>query len=282
MNRIIAYLQLMRFDRPIGIYLLLWPTWWAVWLAADNHPSLKIIVIFTLGVVVTRAAGCIINDIADRHFDPHVERTKNRPLANGRVTLVEAIVLFIILMLIALILVLQLNRFSLYIAIISVVLIIIYPFCKRFTYLPQIILSIIFNGILMAFSAQQNHLPLLAWLLYFTSIMWTMSYDTMYALTDQDDDAKLGLKSTALLFGKQTRNVILLFQLLFLFGLLMTGICAQLNWVYWLAIIVTTLLSIYQQYLMRKYGDKAGFKAFLNNNWSGLIIFIGIVIGNIG
>jgi len=226
-----------------------------------------------------RAAGCIINDIADRNFDPHVERTKNRPLAMKSINLWEAIVLFVVLMLVALLLVLQLNLYSLYIAIIAAALTILYPFCKRFTYLPQIILAIIFNGTLIAFAAQQNHLPVLAWLLYFTAIMWTMAYDTMYALTDQDDDAKLGLKSTALLFAQQSKNIILIFQLLFLAGLIVVGIIAHLHWLYWLAIIIALALGIYQQYLMRRYGDKAGFTAFLNNNWVGLIIFIGILLG---
>ena len=278
MNRVTAYLQLMRFDRPIGTLLLLWPTLWAVWLAADNHPTLKIITIFILGVIVTRAAGCVINDIADRKFDPHVKRTRNRPLATGKITLAEAILLFIILILIALTLVLQLNLYSFYIALISAILMMIYPFCKRFTYLPQLILAMIFNGILIAFAAQQNRLPPLAWLLYFTTMMWILAYDTMYALTDQDDDAKLGLKSTALLFAQHSKNMILIFQIAFILGLISVGLVAALHWFYWFAILFTLGLCSYQQFLIRHQGDQAGFTAFLNNNWIGFIMFIGFVI----
>ena len=282
MQRILLYLQLMRFDRPIGIYLLLYPTLWAVWLAANLQPSIKIIVIFILGVVIMRAAGCVINDIADRHFDPHVERTKNRPLASKRITLTEAIILFIVLMLIALLLLLQLNRYAVYIGIIAAILSMLYPFAKRMTHLPQLLLSLTFKiGILIAFAAQLNQLPSLAWLLYLTAILWMIGYDTMYALTDRNDDIKLGLKSTAILFGKQVKNVILGFQLSFLVGLIAIGRQANLHWVYWFSLIIVIMLCIYQQYLMRKYGDQSGFNAFHNNHWVGLVVFIGILLGNV-
>ncbi len=281
MQRIISYLRLMRFDRPIGIYLLLYPTLCAVWLAANLHPSIKIITIFSAGVIIMRAGGCVINDIADRHFDPYVERTKNRPLASKQITLTEAMVLFIVLMLIALLLVLQLNHYALYIAIIAAIFTMLYPFAKRFTHLPQLLLSCTFKaGILMAFAAQQNQLPPLAWLLYLTAVLWMMSYDTMYALTDRDDDIKLGLKSTAILFGQQTKNMICIFQLLFLIGLVAIGWQARLGWVYWLSFIIVIMLCIYQQQLLRKYGDKKGFVAFCNNRWVGLAIFFGILCGH--
>jgi len=279
MQKLSLYLKLMRFDRPIGTFLLLWPTLWAVWLGSDGHPSVSIVVIFVLGVTVMRAAGCVINDIADRHFDPHVERTKNRPLASGALTLPAAIGLFIVLMLIALLLVLQLNLYSFLIALIAAALTIVYPFCKRFTHLPQLVLSITFkSSILMAFAAQQNHLPPLAWVLYFSAVAWMIAYDTMYALTDQNDDEKLGLKSTAILFGKWARHIILLLQVIFLLGLILAGIMAQLNIFYWLSLIIALLLCLYQQKLLQQQARQTNFKAFLNNNWLGLSVFIGIVL----
>lgn len=271
-----SYLKLMRFDRPIGFFLTGWSTLWAVWLAGSYHPPLKIVIIFLLGIIVMRAAGCVINDIADRHFDSYVERTKTRPLASGAIKLWQAILLFIVLLMIALILVLQLNSLSFWIAIITSLLTVVYPFCKRFTYLPQLVLGIVFNvGILMAFAAQQNHIPLLAWLLYFSTIMWTMAYDTMYAITDMEDDKKIGLKSTALLFGKTAPIYIALFQCLFLIGLIIAGVMIQATLFYWCGIIIAIVLTIYQQYLISK---KQAFKGFLNNNWLGLIVFLGILL----
>lgn len=276
MQKLLPYLKLMRFDRPIGFFLTGWSTLWAVWLAGEYHPPFRIIILFLLGIIVMRAAGCVINDIADRHFDPHVERTKARPLASGSVKLWQAITLFIVLLAIALILVLQLNSFCFWIAIVTALLTILYPFCKRFTYLPQLVLGIVFNvGILMAFAAQQNHLPPLAWVLYFATIMWTMAYDTMYAITDMDDDIKIGLKSSALLFGKTAPLYIGVFQLLFLAGLGVAGILVAANIFYWCAVIIACGLSVYQQHLIKQ---QKAFKGFVNNNWLGLIIFIGILL----
>ncbi len=278
MNKLQPYLQLMRLDKPIGIFLTLWPTLWAVWIAGLFHPTVKIMVIFVFGAVVMRAAGCVINDVADRKFDPHVARTKLRPLASGAVKLWQALALFVGLLFIALVLVLQLNLFAFWVACVTVPLTIVYPFCKRFTYLPQVILGMVFNiGILMAFAAQQNHLLFIAWLLYFSTIIWTVAYDTMYAITDQEDDKKLGLKSTALLFGSHALKITGLLQLLFLLGILWLGLILKANIAYWIAYLIAIALCVYQQNLL-KHGQS--FKAFLNNNWLGMIMFIGILFLN--
>lgn len=273
---LVPYLKLMRFDRPIGFFLTGWPTLWAVWLAGNYHPAIHIIIIFILGIIVMRAAGCVINDIADRNIDPLVKRTKQRPLANGTVKLWQAIVLFIGLLIIALFLVLQLNRLCLWIAMITACITIVYPFCKRITYLPQLVLGVVFNmGILMAFAAQQNHLPILAWVLYISTIIWTLAYDTMYALTDIKDDLKIGVKSTALLFGHHAQFIIGLFQLVFLLGLAIVGMLINANIFYWLAFIIAMGLCAYQQLLLKR---QKPFQGFLNNNWLGLVVFIGILL----
>jgi 4-hydroxybenzoate polyprenyltransferase len=275
MKKLRPYLQLMRFDRPIGFFLTGWSTLWAVWLAAHKHPSFFIVLIFVLGIIVMRAAGCVINDIADRKFDPHVERTKQRPLAAGTINLQQAIMVFIVLLILALLLVLQLNTYCLWIAIFTALLTIVYPFCKRFTYLPQLVLGIVFNvGILMAFAAQQNQLSALAWIIYISTIFWTVAYDTMYAMHDKEDDLKIGLKSTALLFGRHAQWIIAIFQVCFLLGLLLAGLLIEANIYYWLTLLIALALSVYQQYLI---ASGKPFKGFLNNNWLGLIIFIGIL-----
>ena len=276
MKSLRPYLQLMRFDKPIGIFLTLWSTLWAVWIAGSFHPTLKIIIIFILGAIIMRAAGCVINDIADRKFDPHVARTKQRPLATGVIKLWQALLLFFVLLVIALILVLQLNAHAFWVACVTVPLTILYPFCKRFIYVPQLILGMVFNiGILMAFAAQQNTLPFVAWLLYISTIVWTIAYDTMYAINDQDDDKKLGLKSTALLFGQHAPLVIAGLQVLFLLGLLWTGCLLNAGWSYWCAYLIAIILSIYQQILVR---SGKPFQGFLNNNWLGLVVFVGILL----
>lgn len=276
MQTILPYLQLMRFDRPIGFFLTGWATLWGVWIAGNGSPTLHISVIFILGIIVMRSAGCVINDIADRKFDPHVERTKARPLARGAIKTWQAITLFICLLALGLILVLQLNQYCFWIAIITAGLTTLYPFCKRFTHLPQLVLGLVFNiGILMAFAAQQNHLPLLAWLLYLSAIAWTMAYDTMYAIHDMQDDIKIGLKSTALLFGRHAQLLIALFQVLFLSGIFAAGMLLKANIFYWLGCTIAIALSLYQQYLIY---NKRSFKGFLNNNWLGLALFVGILL----
>ena len=274
--KILPLLKLMRFDRPIGFFLLMWPTLWSLWLASDFRPSLKMIIIFVTGSIIMRAAGSVINDIADRNFDGHVERTKNRPLARQEVSVTRAIILLIALFAIALCLVIQLNLFCFWLSVIMGSLTILYPFCKRFTYLPQILLGIIFNGTLFPFAAIQNHVPLLGWVIYITTLTWTIAYDTMYAMTDQTDDKKLGLKSTALLFGIHAPTIVALLQSLFIVGLMTVGTIAHLTWTYWLSLLFSMCLLIYQQTLIRQ-SAKQGLAAFLNNNWVGLIIFMGII-----
>jgi 4-hydroxybenzoate polyprenyltransferase len=278
MQKIRLYLELMRFHRPTGTYLLLWPTLWALWIAASGHPTIKMIAIFVLGTIVMRAAGCVVNDLFDHKFDAHVERTRLRPLANKQISKHAAIILFLVLILLALFLVLQLNRYCLWLAIIAVLLTAFYPLCKRFFVVPQLILGLTFNGVLFAFAAEQNHLAMLAWVLYITAFLWAMAYDTQYAITDQPDDELLGLKSSAIFFGKHVKLFILIFQLLFLFGLILTGYLARLNQFYWLSLILVAALISYQQKLLRRPGRNAGFNAFKSNSWLGLAIFIGIVL----
>lgn len=269
------YIQLMRFDKPIGILLTLWPCLWAVWIAGNHQPSLKVLIIFIFGAIIMRAAGCVINDIADRHFDKHVSRTANRPLTSGQLSMLQACITFFVLMLIALILVLMLNRYTLIIAGFAAALTIIYPFCKRVTHLPQLILGIVFNsGILMAFAAQTNHVPLVAWILYLSTIIWTIAYDTQYALNDINDDKKLGLKSTAILFGNQAPIMIGILQGLFLLGLVTCGLILALNSYFWFTLPIVIGFFVYQHYLMK---TQRPFDAFINNQWVGLIILLGIL-----
>ena len=277
-RKIQLFLELMRFHRPTGTYLLLWPTLWALWIAAAGHPTIKMIVIFVLGTIVMRAAGCVINDLFDHKFDAHVERTRLRPLANKQISKRAALILFLILASLGLGLVLQLNQYCLWLAIIAVLLTAFYPLCKRFFAVPQVILGLTFNGVLFAFVAEQNHLPLLAWIVYATAFLWAMAYDTQYAMTDQADDEVLGLKSSAIFFGKHVKLFILIFQLLFLLGLIITGYLAKLNQFYWLSLILVAALISYQQKLLRRPGRNTGFNAFKSNNWLGLVIFIGIVL----
>ena len=278
MNKVSPFLKLMRFDRPIGIYLLLWPTLWALWIAAQGFPGWKLLSIFVVGVVVMRAAGCVMNDLADRKFDPHVERTKTRPLANGTISVKSALILMFVLMLIALGLVLMLNSLCLIIALVSVLLTFAYPFFKRFFVTPQLILGMIFNGILIAFAAVQNNLPPSAWILYAAAICWTIAYDTMYAKTDQDDDAKLGLKSSSIFFGHSVNLMITIFQSLFFTGLIIVGILNQLHFMYWLGIVAAVGFAIYQQKLIRSNVRENNFKAFLNNHWLGMVVFLGVLL----
>jgi 4-hydroxybenzoate polyprenyltransferase len=278
MKKIRLYFELMRFHRPIGTYLLLWPTLWAVWLAATGHLSIKMVVIFALGTVVMRAAGCVVNDLLDHKFDAHVERTRLRPLASKQLSKREAVILFLVLILLALFLVLQLNLYCFMLSLIAGLLILVYPLCKRFFAIPQAVLALIFNGVLFAFAAEQNQLPLLAWVLYATAYCWTMAYDTQYAMTDQPDDQLLGLKSSAIFFGKHVKLAILVFQILFLLGLVLTGWLAQLNQFYWLSLLLVGSLISYQQRLIRRPDRNAGFNAFKSNNWMGIAIFVGIVL----
>lgn len=276
------YFRLMRFDKPIGIFLLLWPTLWALWLAAGGLPSFKILAVFILCVVIMRAAGCIVNDFADRNIDKYVQRTKWRPLATGTVGTVEAIVLFGILCLFAFGLAVLLNRLALELAMVEIVLVVIYPFLKRVTHLPQFWLGLTFSwSIPMAFAVEQGGIPAIAWLLFVTAVLWPIAYDTQYAMVDREDDLKVGVKSTAILFGRYDRLMIALLQggILLLFGIL--GARLKLNYWFYLGLLAALGLMIYQQVLIRYRKPEDCFAAFHNNNWVGLVVFLGIFLAYI-
>lgn len=279
LNHPIHFLLLMRFHKPIGIFLLLWPTLWALWIAAKGTPPLFLLFIFIAGTIVMRAAGCVINDIIDRKIDLNVSRTKDRPITSGRLSVKAALILLGFLYFAALLLVGLLNPFTIKLAIAAVILASIYPFAKRFTHWPQLILGFAFSwGILMAFAAITNTLPLSAWLLFLASVLWTITYDTEYAMTDRDDDLKIGVKSTAILFGKHDRFIIALLQSAMLTVLIYLGIYLKLHWVYFLSLGVAAIIFIYHQKLIAQRNPQSCLRAFLNNNWVGLVIFLGILL----
>ena len=271
------YAQLMRLHRPIGILLLLWPTLWALWIASAGRPDPTILVIFVLGTIVMRSAGCIVNDLVDRDFDPHVKRTRDRPLAARRISPYEALVLFALLIAIALWLVAQLDEFTIRLSVLGAALTITYPFFKRFFPAPQIYLGVAFGwGVPMAFAAQAGNLPRVAWLLLMAAVVWATIYDTEYAMVDRDDDRALGLKSTAILFGEMDRLVIGALQAMMLFALLLVGRLQEFGLWYGVSVAVAAALFAYQQWLMRERDRDGCFRAFLNNNIVGLAIFGGI------
>ncbi|MBL4774024.1 MAG: 4-hydroxybenzoate octaprenyltransferase [Alcanivoracaceae bacterium] len=273
------YVKLIRLDRPIGTLLLLWPTLWALWLAADGAPPYKYLIIFSLGVFLMRSAGCVINDIADRNYDNKVSRTKNRPLAQQQLPVVNALIFFVILMICALILLIFLNTLSIKIAIVAAFFAVTYPFMKRYTYLPQIYLGVAFAmSIPMVYAQIQGAIPVEAWLLFIANIFWTTSYDTMYAMVDREDDEKIGLKSTAILFADLDIIITHIIQGMMLLVLLLLGKKLELDIYYYLALLVTLLLFIYQNKLLRTREEANYFKSFINNNWVGMVIFIGIFI----
>ena len=278
-QRLHQYYLLTRLHKPIGILLLLWPTLWALWLAAEGVPSLPVLLVFVLGVVLMRSAGCVINDYADRAFDPQVRRTGERPLATGQVTPREALILFAVLCLIAFALVLTLNRLTIYLAFGALALAAAYPFTKRYTHLPQLVLGAAFGwAIPMAFAAVQDGLPKLAWLLFTVNVLWATAYDTFYAMVDREDDLKIGVKSTAILFGEADLLVIGILQILVLMGLVLVGRMAGLGLFFYLGLLVAAGLALYQQYLARQRAPAGCFQAFLNNNWFGAAVFAGIFI----
>ncbi len=278
-QRLTEYLLLTRLDRPIGIYLVLWPTLWGLWIAAEGWPQPLILMVFLLGTVLMRSAGCAINDFADRHFDPHVSRTKQRPLARGAIKPVEAVGVFVVLSLIALLLVLQLNTLTLLLAIPAAFLAASYPFMKRITHLPQAYLGVAFGwGIPMAFAAQTGEVPANAWLFFVANIFWALAYDTMYAICDREDDLKIGVKSAAILMGRFDRLGIGLMQLLTLGLLVGGGIAFGLGWPYMLGLVAASGFAIYQQYLIRDRDPKRSFQAFLNNHYFGMAVFAGIAL----
>ncbi len=273
-----AYWRLMRFDKPIGILLLLWPTWWALLLAGAGHPSLKNGLIFTAGVVLMRAAGCVMNDIADRDFDPHVERTRLRPLASGELGLSQAIGAFVVLMILAFALVLLTNALTIKLAFVGAGLALTYPFFKRFTHLPQIVLSLAFGwGIPMAFAAETMAVPWAAWWLLAINTLWSVIYDTLYAMVDREDDLAVGVKSTAILFGRLDILIVGILMALMIILLGGLGFFLGLSWPWYLAVFMALVLFAQQLFSVRKRDRDACFKAFLNNNRVGLVIVLGLV-----
>lgn len=272
------YVQLMRIDKPIGTLLLLWPTYWALWLANSGMPSLLNFIVFTFGVIVMRSAGCVINDFADRKIDGSVKRTAQRPLASGQVCSGEALSLFLLLIVIAFILVLMLSVNTILLSFGALALAFCYPFMKRYTQLPQVVLGAAFSwAIPMAFMAASGQVPLTAWLLFMANVIWTVAYDTMYAMVDRDDDLKIGVKSTAILFGRADRVIILCLNSCFIALLCYIGLSEQLDTPYWLSIVIASGFLAYQQVLIHSRERAQCFKAFLNNHYVGLVIFVGLV-----
>ncbi|AOE88192.1 4-hydroxybenzoate octaprenyltransferase [Pseudomonas sp. TCU-HL1] len=276
--RAMDFIQLTRLDKPIGIYLLLWPTLWALWIAGEGSPSLANLVIFVLGVNLMRAAGCVINDYADRNFDGHVSRTRTRPLASGRVTPREALVFFAVLVAISFVLVLFTNATTIWLSFGGLALAACYPFMKRYTFYPQVVLGAAFSwGMPMAFTAETGELPAAAWLLYIANLLWTVAYDTYYAMTDREDDLKIGVKSTAILFGDADRLIIATLQGLALLCLLLAGNRFELGGCFYLGLVAAAACFAWEFYSTRTRDPQACFKAFLHNHWAGLAIFAGIV-----
>ncbi len=280
LDRLRQYALLMRLNRPIGIFLLLWPTLWALWIASDGNPDPLVTTVLVLGVVLMRSAGCVINDYADRNFDPRVERTHQRPLATGRITTREAIALFLILSFVAFLLVLQLNWLTVLLSFVALPLAAIYPFMKRYTYLPQVHLGLAFGwAVPMAFSAQTGELPPpVAWLLLTGVVLWAVAYDTMYAMVDREDDIRIGVKSTAILFAEADRAIIAGIQATLMLVLILVGQKLEMGVFYYLGLAVAGGLTVYQQYLIKDRAPERCFKAFLNNNWFGMAVFAGIFL----
>lgn len=273
-----ALWRLMRFDRPIGILLLLWPTLWALLIAGEGSPSLKNVLIFCTGVVLMRAAGCIMNDVADRNFDPHVERTRCRPLAAGELTVAEALTAFFVMMLLAFGLVLMTNALTIKMAFIGAALAASYPFFKRWTHFPQVVLGLAFGwGIPMAFAAENGFVAPIAWLILLINVIWSVIYDTLYAMVDRDDDISLGLKSTAILFAEHDLLMLRILKILMIVLLFVLGMKLQLAWPWFAGVMVAAGLFVRQQKLVLKRGREECFKAFLNNNWVGVAILAGLL-----
>ncbi|MEL7536863.1 MAG: 4-hydroxybenzoate octaprenyltransferase [Pseudomonadota bacterium] len=273
------YLRLMRIDKPIGIWLLLWPTLWALWIAADGEPTGRLFAIFVIGVVVTRSAGCVMNDLVDRRLDREVRRTRDRPLAAGQVGVAEALVLFVGLGCIAIALAMLLNPLSQVLAACATVLLVVYPFTKRFLSVPQLVLGVAFGiAVPMAFAATTGELPALAWLVFAIAVIWAVIYDTMYAMVDRDDDLEAGIRSSAILFGDADRFVIGGLQLCMMLGLIMLGSRASLGGWYFLSLIAVGSFMLYQQWLIRDRDRDGAFAAFRNNHFVGLAVFVGIAM----
>lgn len=276
-QRLRGYMLLMRLNKPIGIMLLLWPTLWALWIAGEGNPDSWVVTVFVAGVFLMRSAGCVINDYADREFDPFVERTRNRPLAVGMVSPKEALALFVVLSVAAFALVLTLNTLTIMMSFVGAALAASYPFMKRLTYLPQVYLGLAFGwSVPMAFAAQTGAVPIVAWLLLIVTVLWATAYDTIYAMVDRSDDLKIGVKSTAILFGEADRVIIGIIQIVMLAVLLMIGQRLELSLVYFAGVLIAALLMLYQQTLIKKRDGMQCMRAFRNNHWIGTIIFAGL------
>ena len=280
LRRASEYAQLMRLDRPIGTWLLLWPALWALWIAGGGRPEPRVLVVFVLGVFVMRAAGCVINDFADRNIDPHIRRTRDRPLAARRVSPREALVLFFVLNLEALYLVTRLDPYTIKLAVIGALLTVSYPFFKRFFPLPQLYLGISFGGwsVLMAFAAQDGALPRVAWVLYIAAVMWAAVYDTIYAMVDREDDLKVGVNSSAILFADMDKFLIGVMQAMMLAALLLVGRNMHFGGWYQAGVGAAALLFTWQQWLIRRREPGGCLRAFLNNQYVGLVVFVGILL----
>jgi len=277
-DRLKQYALLVRLNRPIGIYLLMWPMLWALWIAAEGIPDPLVLVVFLLGTVLMRSAGCAINDYADRNVDPYVARTQQRPIASGRVSPKEALWVFAVLSLSAFFLVLLLDWNTVLLSFGAVLLTAFYPFAKRYTHLPQVVLGAAFAwAIPMAFMAQTGELTQVTWLLYLATLLWSLAYDTLYAMADREEDLKIGVKSTAILFGDADRLITGMVQILMLLTLLLVGSKLELNWSYYLSLVLGGGLFVYQHHLVRDREPKRCIQAFLNNHWFGLVVFIGLV-----
>ncbi len=278
-ERLKRYIVLTRLNKPIGVLLLLWPTLWALWIAADGKPSIHLILVFVLGTFLSRSAGCVMNDYADRNFDGNVERTKNRPLATREVSTKEALLVALAMLVVAFLLVLSTNQLTVLLSLFAIPIAIIYPYMKRHTYLPQFYLGIAFSwGIPMAFAAQTGAVPNIAWLLFIANLLWAVVFDTIYAMVDREHDLVVGIKSTAILFDDADKLIIGIIQAMVLIVLLIIGNQLELNWLYYTFILIAAGFSIYQQYLIKDRIPDKCFQAFLNNNWFGASVFLGIAL----
>ena len=279
-ERVREYFVLMRMDRPVGALLLLWPTWWGLWFAAGDFPPIGILIIFTLGVVVMRAAGCVINDYADHSWlDAHVERTRGRPMAAGRVSRREALLLFAGLLALAFLLVLFTNTLTIQLSFAGAALVAIYPFCKRFTHLAQVVLGAAFGwSIPMAFAAVTGSVPELGWLLFLANVLFSTIYDTEYAMVDREEDIRVGARSTAILFGDADRPIIGVLMVTFLLAMLLAGTRSELTWPYFASLAIAAGMFIWQQWRMRSRAPADCFAAFRNNNWVGCLIWVGLLM----
>jgi 4-hydroxybenzoate polyprenyltransferase len=278
-DKVWSNIQLMRLDKPIGILLLLWPTLSALWIAAEGFPDFTVLVVFVWGVIIMRSAGCVINDYADREIDGQVLRTINRPLASGALEPKQALMLFAGLGFLAFLLVLTLNTLTIWMSLVGLFLAVTYPFMKRYTYLPQVYLGAAFGwAIPMAFAAQTNTVPVIAWLLFLANILWATAYDTFYAMADREDDLLAGVKSTAILFGDDDKVIVGILQLCFLTVMILVGSQLEMSFIYYLGVLVALALSLYQQKLVINREPARCLQAFLNNNWVGAVLFLGIAV----